>query len=290
MESESNLLWHSAVKMSQNRYIFFYILIGNFLFEIGKNFEKGILIAIGNMTQYPASKQAKKQELYLRNRSPPPVNCWVIIHCLEVSCKEDQITGAQREWFIFVQLTDKQWIITQQFTQWSWSISILTHNKRRKHIRSLQLLPTFRHCTEEFPPIIRLRRISLHVIVTSFKRKNDVTLSNAMKDVIFQWRQLSHTLAVNYCPIYHSLLLLALKAKCVRIDNKTIVDYWDRGYVITLGGHHIIFNDSTVESFIIMHTLNQFFWYILPLSCHYFCPKIAVYFLRLLHIFKCSSD
>ena len=148
--------------------------------------------------------------LCLRNRSAPAVNCWVIIHCLEVSCKEDQITSAQREWFIFVQLTDKQWIITQQFTHWSWSISILTHNKRRKHIRSLQLLPTFRHCTEELPPILRLRRIRLHVIVTSFKRKNDVTPSNTVNDVIFKWRQLSHTLAVNYCPIYHSLLALAL--------------------------------------------------------------------------------
>ena len=41
---------------------------------------------------------------------------------MEVSCKEDQITSAQREWFIFIQLTDKQWIITQQFTHWSWSI------------------------------------------------------------------------------------------------------------------------------------------------------------------------
>ena len=147
---------------------------------------------------------------YLRNRSAPAVNCWVIIHCLEDSCKEDQITSVQREWFIFAQLTDKQWIITQQFTQWSWSISILTHYKRRKHIRSLQLLPTFRHCTEELPPIFRLRRIRLHVIVTSIKRKNDVTPSNAMNDVIFQWRQLSHTFAVNYCPIYHSLLPLAL--------------------------------------------------------------------------------
>ena len=149
-------------------------------------------------------------EQYLRNRSAPAVNCWVIIHCLEVSCKEDQITSAQREWFIFAQLTDKQRIISQQFMQWSWSISILTHNKRRKHIRSPQLLPTFRHCTEELPPIFRLRRIRLHVIVTSFKRKNDVTPSNAMNDVIFQWRQLSHTFAVNYCPIYHSLLPLAL--------------------------------------------------------------------------------
>ena len=149
-------------------------------------------------------------ESYLRNRSAPAVNCWVIILCLEISCKEDQITSAQREWFIFVQLTDKQWIITQQFTYRSWSISILTHNKRRKHIWSLQLLPSFRHCTEELPPILRLRRICLHAFVTSFKRKNDVAPSNAMNDVIFHWRQLSHTLAVNYSPIYHSLLPLAL--------------------------------------------------------------------------------
>ena len=122
------------------------------------------------------------------------MNCWVIIHCLEVSWKEDQITSAQREWFIVVQLTDKRWIITQQVTHWSWSISILTHNKRRKHIRSFQLLPPFRHCTVELPPILRLPRIRLHVIVTSFKRKNDVTPPNGINDVIFQWRQLSHTL------------------------------------------------------------------------------------------------
>ena len=148
--------------------------------------------------------------IYLRNRSAPAVNCRVIIHCLEVSCKDDQIASAQREWFIFVQLTDKQWIITQQFTHWSWSISILTHNKRRKHIRSLQFVPTFRHCTEELPQILRLRRIRLHVLLMSFERNNDVTPPNVMNDVIFQWRQLSHTFAVNYCTIYHSLLPLAL--------------------------------------------------------------------------------
>ena len=34
---------------------------------------------------------------YLRNRSALAVNCCVIIHCLEVSCKECQITSAQRE-------------------------------------------------------------------------------------------------------------------------------------------------------------------------------------------------
>ena len=42
--------------------------------------------------------------LELRNRSSLAVNCCVIIHCLEVFCN-DQITSAQREWFIFVQLT-----------------------------------------------------------------------------------------------------------------------------------------------------------------------------------------
>ena len=34
---------------------------------------------------------------HLRNRSALAVNCCVIIHCLEVSWKEDQITSAQRE-------------------------------------------------------------------------------------------------------------------------------------------------------------------------------------------------
>ena len=34
---------------------------------------------------------------YLRNRSALAVSCWVIILCLEVSCKADQIMSAQRE-------------------------------------------------------------------------------------------------------------------------------------------------------------------------------------------------
>ena len=55
------------------------------------------------------------------------VNCWVIIHCLSVSCKQinhsrfalviwSPLQLTSREWFICLQLTDKQWIITQQFT------------------------------------------------------------------------------------------------------------------------------------------------------------------------------
>ena len=33
----------------------------------------------------------------LRNRSALAVNCCIIIHCLEVSCKEDQVTSMQQE-------------------------------------------------------------------------------------------------------------------------------------------------------------------------------------------------
>ena len=58
----------------------------------------------------------KHLDLQLRNRSALAVNWCIVIHCLEVSCKEDQIASAQRERFIFVQLIDKQLIITQQFT------------------------------------------------------------------------------------------------------------------------------------------------------------------------------
>ena len=35
--------------------------------------------------------------LCLKKRSALAVNCCAIIHCLEVSCKEDQITSVQRE-------------------------------------------------------------------------------------------------------------------------------------------------------------------------------------------------
>ena len=38
----------------------------------------------------------KESGLELRNRSALAVNCCVIIHCLEFSCKEDQITSAQQ--------------------------------------------------------------------------------------------------------------------------------------------------------------------------------------------------
>ena len=42
----------------------------------------------------------------LRNRLALAVNCCVIIHCLEVSCKEDQIASAQL--VIYLRTTDRQ--------------------------------------------------------------------------------------------------------------------------------------------------------------------------------------
>ena len=50
---------------------------------------------------------------------------------------------------------------------------------------TLKLILTFPHCTEEIPPKAGLFRKHLHVFVTSFKRQNDVTPSNAINDVTF---------------------------------------------------------------------------------------------------------
>ena len=47
-------------------------------------------------------------------------------------------------------------------------------------------LPTFRHCTEEFLPIVGLCRTRFLVFVTPFRLKNDVTPSYAMIEVIWQ--------------------------------------------------------------------------------------------------------
>ena len=56
---------------------------------------------------FPIGSMGKTLASCLNNTSALAVTCWVIIHCLEVSCKGDQITS--------LQLTDKQWSVTQQF-------------------------------------------------------------------------------------------------------------------------------------------------------------------------------
>ena len=44
------------------------------------------------------------------------VNCWVIIHCLSVSCAKINHSRCALVIWSPLQLTSKQWIITQQFT------------------------------------------------------------------------------------------------------------------------------------------------------------------------------
>ena len=44
------------------------------------------------------------------------VNCWVIIHCLSVSCTTINHSRCALMIWSSLQLTSKQWIITQQFT------------------------------------------------------------------------------------------------------------------------------------------------------------------------------
>ena len=44
------------------------------------------------------------------------VNCWIIIHCLEISCTKINHSRCALVIWSSLQLTSKQWIITQQFT------------------------------------------------------------------------------------------------------------------------------------------------------------------------------
>ena len=116
------------------------------------------LIYFDSNTQETMKKQLYPSDssnfppIELRNRSALAVNCWVIDHCLEVSCEGDQITISKREWFIYLQLTDKQWFITQQFTHQSWSISILTHKKRWKKQSEPSDPSSFPPLHKEIPP------------------------------------------------------------------------------------------------------------------------------------------
>ena len=43
----------------------------------------------------------------LRNKAVA-VNCWVIIHCLEVGCKGDQITSVKQVIYLLTGSTDRQ--------------------------------------------------------------------------------------------------------------------------------------------------------------------------------------
>ena len=84
----------------------------------------------------------------LRNRSALAVNCWVTIHCLEVSCKGDQITSAKREWLTCLQMTDKQWIITQYSTFHTLELIYFDSNTQETMKKQLHPSNSF-----NFPPL-----------------------------------------------------------------------------------------------------------------------------------------
>ena len=65
------------------------------------------------------------------------VNCWVIIHCLSVSCLKINHLRCALVILSSLQLTSKQWIITQQFTAGTDLFLKLTkRNKRQKDKRN----------------------------------------------------------------------------------------------------------------------------------------------------------
>ena len=59
------------------------------------------------------------------------VNCWVIIHCLSVSCTTINHSRCALVIWSSLQLTSKQWIITQQFTA---GAGLFLNKKKQPHI------------------------------------------------------------------------------------------------------------------------------------------------------------
>ena len=54
-----------------------------------------VIICFGTKFKLAVEFTAIEKDIDLRNRSALAVNCCEIIHCLEVSCKEDQVTSPQ---------------------------------------------------------------------------------------------------------------------------------------------------------------------------------------------------
>ena len=121
-QNETDLAWNLHADRSEVFYLLQYFLMTRLLFcdlchyyyyyFIYLFFLKRSCFYYGSVRKYRASFVD-----YLRNRSALAVNCWVIIHCLEVSCKVDQITSAKRKWFIYLQLTDSDLLLNNSRTR-----------------------------------------------------------------------------------------------------------------------------------------------------------------------------
>ena len=62
----------------------------------------------GEQFERAVATEIQESRTCLRNKSGLAVNCWVIIHCLEVSCKGNQITSASDLYMIYMLTTDRQ--------------------------------------------------------------------------------------------------------------------------------------------------------------------------------------
>ena len=84
------------------------------------------------------------------------VNCWVIIHCLSVSCTKINHSRCALVIWSSLQLTSKQWIITHQFT--AGADLFLNHNANPPNVMSLRNI---------WPIFIQLLKIRILLIFTS---------------------------------------------------------------------------------------------------------------------------
>ena len=85
---------------------------------------------------------------------PHCVNCWVKIHCLSVSCTEINHSRCALVIWSSLQLTSKQWIITQQFTAGAdiflKCVVKIQHYESTPFATQQPQYPALKHCILEF--------------------------------------------------------------------------------------------------------------------------------------------
>ena len=97
----------------------------------------------------------------------------------------------------------------------------------KTHLKSLA--SSNHHCTEENPPQVWLLHKCLHVFVTSFKCRKDVTLSNPITTVIFQWQLTSagaHFQNCDFVVSYNMIFNIGYLGQCLRIQDALLNYLW----------------------------------------------------------------
>ena len=112
-----------------------------------------------------------KDCLYFRNRSALAVNCCVIIHCLEVSCKEDQTTELKFEvcclYCLIVFILNHTTFPCKYYTlhRQSWNIEMLHRAKESILSRQLKI-----KCTAD--QSVRMRRLVCAFVVRMLQKSD----------------------------------------------------------------------------------------------------------------------